>query len=210
LFEPSSRAGFHHDIDVFKNVRTSTDGSAVDRRLIEQAQAGDRQAFTELAGLVSDRLFGLALRMLRDRDAAGDVLQTSLVQIWRDLPNLREVDRFDAWAYRVVVNCCRNTWRRGRRSLVTIELSPSDVVVGDTQAAVARRDELERAFGKLTHDQRAVLVLLYYEDLPVAEAAAVLGLRPGTVKSRAHYARESLRAALSAEARTTPPEGRPA
>lgn len=185
-------------------------GSAVDRRLIEQAQAGDRQAFTELAELVSDRLFALALRVVRDRDMAGDVLQTSLVHIWRELPSLREVDRFEAWSYRVVINACRNAARTARRSLVTLELSPSDAVIGDAQSAIARRDELERAFSKLTHDQRAVLVLLYYQDLPVVKAAAVLGVSPGTVKSRAHHARESLRAVLAAEARTSPPEGRPA
>lgn len=182
----------------------------MDLRLIEQARAGDRDAFTRLATEVSDRLYGLALRVLRDRDAAGEALQAALVLIWRDLPNLRDPDRFDAWTYRIVINCCRADRRRAKRSVVILELTPEDSVVGDAQMSIAQRDELERAFDTLSTDQRAVLVLLYYRDLTVSQAADVLGVSPGTVKSRAHHARRSMRAALAAAARPVSREGRPA
>ncbi len=179
-------------------------------RLIEQARSGDREAFARLAAEASDQLYGLALRVLRNPDAAGEALQMALVQIWRDLPNLRDPDRFDAWTYRIVINCCRADRRRARRSLVTLELSPEDSVVGDAQMSIAQRDELEQAFGVLTTDQRAVLVLLYYRDLTVREAANVLGISEGTVKSRAHHARQAMRAALAAAARPRSREGHPA
>jgi RNA polymerase sigma-70 factor (ECF subfamily) len=182
----------------------------VDRSLVERAQHGDREAFTALAAGVSDRAYALALRVLRDPDAAGDALQTALVKMWRDLPSLRDPDRFDAWMYRVVLRCCQVDRRRNRRTVAALELLPNDAAVGDTQASVADRDEIERAFRKLTHDQRAVLVLLYYQDLSVHEVAEIVGVSPGTIKSRLHYARQAMRAAVEAGSRAPASEGRTA
>ena len=82
--------------------------------------------------------------------------------------------------------------------------------VGDAQIGVALRDELERGFSRLNADQRAVLVLMYYRDLSVGEIADTLGVSIGTVKSRLHYARSAMRAAIEADARPVPQEGRPA
>ena len=178
----------------------------VDRGLIEQAQRGDRDAYTKIATQSSDRLFAVAIRILRDSDAASDALQAALVQIWRDLPSLRDPDRFDAWSYRVVLNCCRAQRRRARRIVPALDLMPDDAVVSDSQVTIAMRDELERAFRALPDDQRAVLVLLYYRDLTVDDIAETLGISPGTVKSRLHYARQAMRAAIEADAR--PIEGR--
>jgi RNA polymerase sigma factor (sigma-70 family) len=180
----------------------------VDRIVVQQAQGGDREAFGVLATDISDRLFALAQRILRDSDAAGDALQSALVQIWRDLPALRDPDRFEAWSYRILVRCCHADRRRARRSITSLELLPGDAAVGDSQAAVAVRDELERAFIQLTAEQRTILVLIYYRDLSVAEVADVLGIPPGTVKSRHYHARVALRAAVDAQGRATQPEGR--
>jgi RNA polymerase sigma-70 factor (ECF subfamily) len=85
-----------------------------------------------------------------------------------------------------------------------------DVPTADDTISVSLRDQLERAFSRLTAEQRAVLVLMYYRDLSVAEISAHLGISAGTVKSRLHYAREALRGAIEADARTTIQEGRPA
>jgi RNA polymerase sigma-70 factor (ECF subfamily) len=173
----------------------------LDRALIERARAGDREAYAHVATQASHRWFALALRVLRDHDAARDVLQVVLVQVWRDLPRLRDPELFEAWSYRVVINACNTARRRSRRSVVTIELGEGAPSVNDSQASVAMRDELERAFSRLTVEHRAVLVLLYYEDLSVAEIAVTLGISEGTVKSRLHAARRAMRAAIDADSR---------
>jgi RNA polymerase sigma-70 factor (ECF subfamily) len=184
---------------------------AVERGLVERAQHGDRAAFTELAYDVSDRLYGVALRILRDADAAGDVLQQSLVSIWRDLPDLRDPESFEGWSYRVVVHHCHSHLRRTRRLPATVELLPSAATVSDVQISVSLRDELQRAFSRLTTDQRAVVVLTYYQDMSVSEVARALGISFGTVKSRLHAARRAMRAAVEADARLGGVgEGRPA
>jgi len=173
----------------------------LDRTLIERARHGDRDAYASLAAQASDRLFAVALRVLRDPEAAQDALQSALVQIWRDLPSLRDPDLFDGWSYRVVVNCCHTARRRAGRPAAALGTGGAEPAVADTQSSLATRDELERAFARLTVEQRAVLVLLYYRGLSVAEIAAALALSEGTVKSRLHAARRGLRAAIEADAR---------
>jgi RNA polymerase sigma-70 factor (ECF subfamily) len=180
----------------------------VDRSLVERAQHGDRHAFAQLASGASDRLFAIALRIVRDYHGAGDVLQAALIQIWRDLPTLRDPERFDAWSYRVTVRQSQAELRRTRRRPATVDLMPTDAAIGDGQISVSLRDELERAFQRLAPDQRAVLVLMYYEEQTVAEIATTLGISQGTVKSRLHYARAAMRAAVEADARPVPQEGR--
>ena len=180
----------------------------MDRSLVKRAQRRDRQAFAQVAAGASDRLFAIALRILRDYDAAGDVLQAALVSIWRDLPMLRDPDRFDAWSYRLIVRQCHDELRRRRRRPSMVELMPSDAAIDDDQVSVSLRDELERAFTRLSVDQRAVLVLMYYDGQTIPEIASALGISQGTVKSRLHYARAAMRAAVEADARPVPQEGR--
>jgi RNA polymerase sigma-70 factor (ECF subfamily) len=182
----------------------------MERSLVERAQRGDREAYGRLAADASHRLYAIALRVLRDADQASDVLQDALVDIWQDLPSLRDPDRFEAWSYRVLLNRCRAQRRRAHRALPAIELLPNDGPVGDVQASVAMRDELERGFSALTADQRAILVLRYYRDLGVDEIARTLSVSPGTVKSRLYAAREAMRAALDAQERAPIHEGRTA
>ena len=182
----------------------------MDRDLVERAQRGDREAYAQLARQCSDRLYGLARRTLRDADAASDALQATLIQIWRDLPNLRDPDRFDAWSYRILLRSCQSDRRRAKRSVVSLGAVTIEPPVADSQLSIAMRDELDRAFRTLTDDQRSVLVLAYYRDLPVDEIADTLGISTGTVKSRLHYARLAMRAALDAGARSIAGEGRPA
>lgn len=182
----------------------------MDRILVERAQRGDREAFAQLALAASDRLYAVALRVLRDADAAGDALQSALVTIWRGIPALRDPDRFEGWSYQLMVRQCQTELRRRRRQRSDLALSPIDMPTGDSQLGVALRDELERAFNRLNADQRTVLVLRYYRDQSVAEIATTLGVSVGTVKSRLHYARSAMRAAIEADARPVPQEGRPA
>lgn len=173
----------------------------MERRLVELAQRGDQGAFGEIAVAITPRLFAVAHRILRDFHRAEDTTQLAIVTIWRQLPTLSDPDRFDAWAYRVVVNACYQEVRKGRRAPQTIDMLAIDAAAGNSQGSVADRDMLERAFGRLPADQRAVVVLQYYLDLGHAEIADVLGIPLGTVKSRASSARSTLRAALEADAR---------
>lgn len=173
----------------------------MDRQLVERAQRGDREAFQELAFGVSDRLFAVAHRVLRDFDAASDALQAGLVRVWRDLPSLRDPERFEAWAYRAVVNACQDQLRSERRAASRLRIVPIEPLVDDASAAISDREEVARAFERLNADQRAVIVLQYYRDLSLPEIAELLGVPLGTVRSRAHYAKRVLRAAIEADSR---------
>lgn len=173
----------------------------MDAELVVLAQRGDRSAFGQLAAEVGDRLYALAFRVLRDGDLAADAAQDAIVLIWRDLRALRDPNRFDTWAYRILVRACYREARR-RRSRIPGLYAVRDLSVTDSADAVANRDELERAFGRLTPDQRAVIALQYYLGMTHPQISDVLEIPVGTVGSRLHAAKRALRASLDAEART--------
>lgn len=173
----------------------------MDRYLVERAQRGDREAFTALAFALSQRLYGVAHRILRDADAAGDALQVALVRIWRDLPSLREPERLEAWAYRLLTRACQDELRKRHGRPPTLQLLPDDGAIDGSIISVVDRDQIERGFRNLSAEQRAVVVLHYYRDLTLAEISEALSVPIGTVRSRLHYARRSLRAAIEADAR---------
>ena len=174
----------------------------MDRDLVEAAQRGDQAAFVDLVRSRGDRLFAIAHRILRDADRAEDALQDALVIAWRDLPELRDPDRFDAWVHRLLTNVCITEARRERRRVANLHVLPWDLPAApDDLLTVADRDQLDRAFRRLTADERAVLVLRHYVGYEPGEIADVLGLSPGTIRSRLHHAHRAMRAALDAEAR---------
>ena len=171
----------------------------MDRDLVERARAGDREAFTDLVHQVSDTLFGVARRILRDPGLAEDVLQIALVTIWRKLPHLRDADHFEAWAFRILVHACYAEAPRNRRWAATVRVLPiSQADADDDIRSVVDRDELERAFRALPLDQRAVFVLHHHVGLPLVAVAETLGIPDGTARSRLHYATRALRAAFEA------------
>jgi RNA polymerase sigma-70 factor, ECF subfamily len=177
---------------------------AVDRDLVEAAQRGDQSAFVDLVRLHGDRLFEIAQRILRDVDRAEDALQDALVIAWRDLPSLRDPDRFDAWVHRLLTNVCISQAVRERRRVTHLRLMPQDQhVAPDDLLSVADRDQLDRGFRRLTPNERAILVLHHFVGYAPSEIAEMLGVPPGTVRSRLHHAHRAMRAALEAEARTS-------
>jgi RNA polymerase sigma-70 factor, ECF subfamily len=183
----------------------------VSRALVERAQRGDRDAYEQLARAVAPRLFLIASRILRDPDAAEDAVQQTLVTIWQDLRALRDPDRFDGWAYRIVVRTCRQESRRHQRLGVTIvDLTESTAARSDDLADIAMRDQLGRAFDRLSHDHRTVVVLHHLMGLPLAEVAEILDIPYGTVGSRLHHAMHALRAAIESDERAAVPGGQPA
>jgi RNA polymerase sigma-70 factor (ECF subfamily) len=180
----------------------------MERSLVERAQRGDREAFTSLAFELSDRLFAVAHRILRDFDSAGDALQVTLLRIWKDLPGLKDPDLIEAWAYRILVRACHDALRKQRRQAPALHLLAADGAEADPAISVADREQLDRAFARLSAEQRAAIVLQYYRDLTLTEIAVVLQVPVGTVRSRLHYAKRALRAAIEADARPTTREGR--
>jgi len=183
------------------------------RELVERARGGDHDAFAELAGATISRLDSAAWLILRDPEQAKDAVQNALVKAWRDLPTLRDPDRFDAWLHRLLVRACFDEARRLRRHRVDVELTPlMTPAVDGLESRIADRDQLERGFARLEPDMRAVIVLHHYLDLSVPDVAVALGIPVGTAKSRLHRALGLLRAALDAESRAGSelPEGRPA
>jgi RNA polymerase sigma-70 factor (ECF subfamily) len=174
----------------------------MDTELVVRAQNGDEEAFASLAVAAGDRLHAVAHRILRDIDLAEDATQQALLNVWRDLPQLRDPARFDAWSYRLLVRACYAEARRTRRWVPNLRLLPADEpMAADGTSSVVDRDQLERGFRRLSIDHRAVVVLHHYLDLPLEEVAETLGVPIGTVRSRLHYAMRGLRAALDADAR---------
>jgi RNA polymerase sigma-70 factor (ECF subfamily) len=174
----------------------------MDTQLVIRAQRGDEQAFASLAVAVGDRLHAVAHRILRDIDLAEDATQQALLSIWRDLPQLRDPARFDAWSYRLLVRACYAEGRRSRQWSPNLRLLPVDEPAGpDALSSVVDRDLLERGFRRLSIDHRAVVVLHHYLDMPLEMVAETLGVPLGTVRSRLLHAMRGLRAALDADAR---------
>jgi len=176
----------------------------VQQALVHLARQGDEEAFADLTRLVGDRLMAIAYRILRDVDRAEDAVQQALITAWRELPTLRDTDRFDAWLRRILVHACYAEARRRRRWAANVRILPTNDVIGrDDIGSVSDRDELERGFRRLSAEQRAIFVFHHYLGLTLPEIAEELGVPLGTVKSRLHYATAALRAALEADARGT-------
>jgi RNA polymerase sigma-70 factor (ECF subfamily) len=173
----------------------------MDTELVRRVQQGDEEAFASLALAVGDRLHAVAHRILRDTDLAEDATQQALLSIWREIRQLRDPARFDAWSYRLLVRACYAEGRRNRRWSPNLRLLPLDMPATDRLDLVVDRDQLERGFRRLSIDHRAVVVLHHYLDLSLEEVAETLGVPPGTVRSRLHHAMRGLRAALDADAR---------
>ena len=181
----------------------------MDRALVEQARAGDREAFAALAAATVDRLYAFAHMTLRDADRAEDAVQETLVRCWRDLPTLRDPDRFEAWVRRLLVHACYAEARRRRSWSANVRVLPVDgPAAPDALLSIDDRDALDRAFRRLTVEQRAVVVLHHHVGLPLTEIADTLGIPAGTARSRLHYATRLLRAAIEADMAPVIHEGR--
>jgi len=173
----------------------------VQTELVDRARRGDREAFSVLAGGAVDRLYAIARLILRDAELAEDATQEALVRAWRDLPTLRDVERFDAWLYRIVVRAAGDVGRRRRRWRAEITILPAEPAEPDRTSDLGVRDQLERALRRVSDDQRTILVLTFYLGLSAADSAEALDIPVGTAKSRLHYAIQALRAAIEADER---------
>lgn len=172
------------------------DGDAEDRALLARHVAGDRDAFGELVRRHTGRLWAVALRTTGDREEAADALQDALVSAYRAAASYRGDARVTTWLHRVVVNACLDRARR-RAVRPTVPL-PDDEPPARGDALGARETALDvhAALATLPLDQRAAIVLVDLQGLPVEEAARVLQVPAGTVKSRCSRGRARLAVAL--------------
>jgi RNA polymerase sigma-70 factor (ECF subfamily) len=176
----------------------------MDLALVEAAQSGDEEAFVSIVRGSADRLFVVAHRILRDVGRAEDAVQQALVTAWRELPALRETERFEAWLHRILVNACYAEAKRASKWTANVVALPIDgPATRDTTQAIITRDALDRGFRRLPTEQRAAFVLHHHLGWSVAEVAQNLGVPTETIKSRLRYATSTLRAALDADARPT-------
>jgi RNA polymerase sigma-70 factor (ECF subfamily) len=175
----------------------------VDQRdLIERARRGDHDAFAQLVDGVLARLDGAARLILRDPELARDAVQDALLRAWRDLPGLRDPDRFHAWLHKLTVNACLDLVRRRRRRPIEVELTSIDYPTprADTAGDLERRELIEDALGQLDPGHRAVVAMHYLLGMPLREVAAILGIPIGTAKSRLHYSLAAMRSSAVVEA----------
>ena len=181
------------------------------RALIDRARRGDHSAFAALVDGSLRRLDAAARLILRDPDLAQDAVQDALIRAWRDLPGLREPDRFEAWLHRLTVNACLDLLRRRRRRPIEVELTPIDAMrTPDHTTAFDERELLDAALRRLDPGHRAVVALHYLLGMPLPDVATSLGIPYGTAKSRLHYALATMRAGATADpgqATATVPEG---
>lgn len=172
------------------------------RKLVERAQRGDHEAFSRLLADQAGRLYATAYLMLRDRPSAEDAVQDACLKAWRDIPSLRNPDRYDAWLRRLLVRACLDQVRRRRRRPSEVSLSPEHAAaISDVSERMASVDQLEHAFSRLSVDHRAVVVLSHFDGLPMSDIAETLGIPVGTVKSRLHHALRAMRGAIEADDR---------
>jgi RNA polymerase sigma-70 factor (ECF subfamily) len=175
------------------------------RDLVIRARNGDHDAFSTLAAGAVDRLHRTAWLILRSDDDAADAVQESLLSAWLHIAAVRDPDRFDAWLNRLLIHACYGlSKRRTRRKVMEIPMAATDVPgPRDVQDVLAARDQIDRAFRRLTPEQRAALVVHHFLGLPDAEAAGVLEIAVGTFKSRLHRASLAMRAAVAADDRVS-------
>jgi RNA polymerase sigma-70 factor (ECF subfamily) len=172
--------------------------AAPDAPLIERAARGDHDAFARLIEVRAARLLRIARVILSNEADAYEAAQETLIAAWSGLPSLREVDRFDAWLHRTLVNKCRDALRK-RGRVREIDFGGAELEAPDVAEQRLTQDAVLAAFDRLSVDERHILALHHVDDLPVAEIAGLLGVPIGTVKSRLWTARRKLARALEAE-----------
>lgn len=193
--------------------------SPSDKDVITRAQKGDHAAFRVLVERYQDRAYRLALRVLRDEEAARDVVQEAFIKVYRSLDRFEGRSGFYTWMYRVVMNLCIDAKRRDRSRSHSEwdETAPMNVDPGGADAVselgrersspvgLLEREELRGivadAIERLPEDARQTLVLREIEGLSYSEIAECLGVPKGTVMSRLHNARKRVKEMLLASGR---------
>src|SRR4051812_40347660 len=169
------------------------------RTLVVRARSGDRDAFELLVRANYDRLYAVARRMVSEPGDAEDATQEALLRAWREIPRLRDADRYEGWQLKLLIHACYDLLRGRRRRSVQLRVRPMPDIAAPEDQGFVERERLTKAFAHLSPEHRAVVVLHFYRDLAPAEISALLGVPVGTVNSRLHYGTRALRAVLEAD-----------
>jgi RNA polymerase sigma-70 factor, ECF subfamily len=160
--------------------------------LIELAMKGDGAAFADLIRPHYSSAFRLAYGMLHDSEEAEDALQDAAFTAWKKLANLRAKSPIRPWFLAILANRCRHVFKARSKSVPSAEISEAQAPGAD----IAEGLDLRRALARLGHDERLVLVLRYYLDMPYEEIAGTLGVTPKAARSRVERAVHRLRPIL--------------
>src|SRR5579864_7935046 len=147
---------------------------------------GDR-SFADLFGPLVQPAYRFACAMLHDSQAAEDAVQEASLIAWRKLGRLDDRSKLKPWFLGIVANECRNARRRGWRTAVHLGLS-GELSVGSAEEQSVRRTDLRRALLRLSHEDRLVVSLYFYLDMPLAEIAAVSGTTSDAARRRLYRA----------------------
>jgi RNA polymerase sigma-70 factor (ECF subfamily) len=176
--------------------------------LVARAQGGDQPAFEALLSPRLDRLLRLTFSIVSNDADASDAVQEACLRAWRELPRLRDPDRFEAWLWQIAINACRSALRTRRRASVreiAVETMPDGFEIPGSGRPLADElsdiDLVQRAFRRLDADKRAILVLHHVEERSITEIGQLLAIPEGTAKWRLFSARKALTRALEVERR---------
>ena len=180
----------------------SRNGEGMDQELVIRAQMGDQRAFETQIAADHPRLFRVAHGILGDPHLAEDATQQAFLDIWRNIPRLRDPAKYEGWSYRLLVHACYAEARR-KPDWVDLDNTPPgrEPQAIEGYGSVLERDRLERAFKRLSLDHRAVIVLRYLLDMTPEQVGETLGIPRRTVYSRLKRAMPAMRSALEADAR---------
>ena len=179
----------------------------MDIDLVIRAQRGDKEAFALLVYAIADRFLAVSHRILRDLDLAEDATQQALLNVWQDLPRLRDPARFEAWSYRLLVHACYAEGRKSRRwapNLTAPRRSAMSVAEARARSSIATSSSV--AFRRLSRIIGRWWCSTTTSTSRLDRVADIVGVPFGTVGSRLHYATRQLRSALIADAQPTPRE----
>lgn len=186
----------------------------MDEILLRRAQRGDAQAFEELMTPLENRIWRICWHYTGQRETASDCAQETMLKIWRSLAGYRGDCAFETWVYRIAANCSMDAMRRQKRDrsesiepLREAGFDPADPEAGTEEKVLAaeRKRRLRECIARLPEDQREALIMTQLEKVPYEEAAKLLGVSEGTVKSRVNRAKARLKEILSGNRELSPP-----
>jgi len=170
------------------------EAAVTEDEIIRRCQVGDREAFRTLVEQYQNVLYGTAYLMTSSRTVAEDQVQEAFLSAWKSIGSFHVGRPLKPWLVRILVNKVLSYYRINPKIMISLDAElVVDPVGNDVVEDIERRDQLQRVLQSLSEEQRQVVLLRYFTGLSLAETAAALGRRLGTVKSQAYRALEQLK-----------------